>query len=44
MLTGREYPRSEFESIYSEVGFGGLNYGSEDTIPPELGPRQRART
>ena len=37
MLTGREYPRNEFESIYSEVGFGGLNYGPEDTIPPEFG-------
>ena len=37
MLTGGDYPRSEFESIYAEVGFGGLNYGPEDNIPRQWG-------
>ena len=37
MLTGKEYPKSAFESIYAEVGFGGLNYGPEDSIPASWG-------
>jgi arylsulfatase A-like enzyme len=37
LLQGKDYPRREFESIYSEVGFGGLNYGPEDHIDPNVG-------
>lgn len=37
MLTGQAYPKQEFESIYSEVGFGGLNYGPGDSIPSSTG-------
>ncbi|MBN9660196.1 MAG: sulfatase-like hydrolase/transferase [Acidobacteria bacterium] len=37
MLTGQPYPKSEFESIYSEVGFGGLSYGPGDVVPPNSG-------
>jgi arylsulfatase A-like enzyme len=37
LLQGREYPVAEFETIYSEVGFGGLNYTAEDTISPNFG-------
>lgn len=33
LLTGRDYPREEFRSVYAEVGFGGLFYG-EDERPP----------
>jgi arylsulfatase A-like enzyme len=32
LLTGGEYPQSEFESIYIEAGFGGMYYGPEDDI------------
>jgi len=34
MLTGGEYPREEFRSIYAEHGFGGLHY--TETERPEL--------
>ncbi|MDQ6700482.1 MAG: sulfatase-like hydrolase/transferase [Acidobacteriota bacterium] len=37
LLQGRDYPRAEFESVYAEVGFGGLNYGPEDAIDPRWG-------
>lgn len=37
MLTGQPFPEKEFESIYSEVGFGGLNYGPQDVLPPNSG-------
>ena len=37
LLQGKEYPREEFESIYSEVGFGGLNYVRGDDIDPRWG-------
>lgn len=37
MLQGRDYPAAEFESVYAEVGFGGLNYGPEDVIDPKWG-------
>ncbi len=30
MLTGHEYPKQEFESIYAESGFGGLPYDEDD--------------
>ena len=33
MLQGLPYPRAEFESIYTEVGFGGVYYGPNDSIP-----------
>ena len=32
MLQGREYPKEEFRSIYSEVGIGGLFYGPSDKL------------
>jgi arylsulfatase A-like enzyme len=37
MLQGQAYPGAEFESIYSEVGFGGLEYGPADAIDPKWG-------
>jgi arylsulfatase A-like enzyme len=37
MLQGREYPRREFETVYSEVGFGGMDYGPDDRIDPHWG-------
>jgi arylsulfatase A-like enzyme len=37
VLQGGEYPREEFGSIYSEVGFGGLNYTATDEISPKFG-------
>ncbi|MBI4893770.1 MAG: sulfatase-like hydrolase/transferase [Acidobacteria bacterium] len=37
MLTGQPYPAAEFESIYSEVGFGGMHYTSSDPIPATWG-------
>jgi arylsulfatase A-like enzyme len=37
LLQGSDYPEAEFESICSEVGFGGLNYGPGDTIDPNWG-------
>jgi arylsulfatase A-like enzyme len=33
MLQGKEYPREEFRSIYSEVGIGGLHYDASDHVP-----------
>jgi arylsulfatase A-like enzyme len=37
LLQGREYPHSEFESICTEVGFGGMHYESGDRIDPTWG-------
>lgn len=37
MLTGQPYPQRDFESIYSEVGFGGLSYGPGDAVPANWG-------
>lgn len=37
MLQGREYPKEEFETVYSEVGFGGMDYGPRDAIDPGWG-------
>ena len=37
LLQGNSYPAPEFESIYSEVGFGGLNYEPSDEIPKTWG-------
>lgn len=33
MLTGQDYPRDEFRSIYAELGYGGLHYAEDDTPP-----------
>ena len=30
LLTGEEYPKEEFDSAYSEHGFGGLHYTADD--------------
>jgi len=37
MLRGEAYPRAEFESVYAEVGFGGLYYDARDRIDPAWG-------
>ena len=37
LLQGKTYPREEFDSIYAEVGFGGMNYGPGDRIDPKWG-------
>jgi arylsulfatase A-like enzyme len=37
MLQGKSYPAEEFETIYSEVGFGGMHYGPADAIDPNWG-------
>ena len=37
LLQGKPYPRAEFESIYAEVGFGGMHYGPNDNIPDTWG-------
>jgi arylsulfatase A-like enzyme len=37
MLQGQEYPESEFESVYTEVGFGGMYYDASDRINPNWG-------
>ncbi|MBI3280664.1 MAG: sulfatase-like hydrolase/transferase [Acidobacteria bacterium] len=37
LLTGGDYPRAEFESIYAEVGFGGMHYTDADAIDPRWG-------
>ena len=34
ILTGKEYPKKEFESIYCEQGFGGLFYNKTDKLDP----------
>ncbi len=34
MLTGAEYPKAEFESVYAEHGFGGLYVNEDDAIDP----------
>ena len=42
LLTGQEYPRDEFRSIYAEAGFGGLPYDEDERPPlhfPYEGPR-----
>jgi len=33
LLRKQEYPKEEFQSVYSEVGFGGMYYDSSDHIP-----------
>jgi len=37
MLQGAEYPTEEFESVYSEVGFGGMYYEASDQVPYSVG-------
>jgi arylsulfatase A-like enzyme len=37
MLQGNPFPREEFESVYAEVGFGGLYYGPRDRTDPAWG-------
>lgn len=37
LLQGQDYPREEFESVYAEVGFGGMHYGPNDVIEPKWG-------
>jgi arylsulfatase A-like enzyme len=37
LLRGEDYPREEFESVYAEVGFGGMHYGPNDAIDPKWG-------
>lgn len=37
MLNGGAYPAAEFESIYAEVGFGGMHYTAGDEINPRWG-------
>ena len=32
LLQGKDYPHEEFESIFAEVGFGGMHYGAGDDI------------
>jgi len=34
LLTGQDYPREEFASIYAEHGYGGLAYTAEDDLDP----------
>ncbi|MHC4574929.1 MAG: sulfatase family protein, partial [Planctomycetota bacterium] len=34
VLTGGDYPREEFASVYAEHGFGGLHYTAQDTLDP----------
>ena len=34
LLTGEEYPEEEFDSAYSEHGFGGLHYTADDDFSP----------
>ena len=34
LLTGRDYPKEEFASIYAEHGFGGLHYTADDKLDP----------
>jgi arylsulfatase A-like enzyme len=36
LLQGKDYPKEEFRSIFSEVGTGGLFYEREDKIPPTI--------
>ncbi len=33
MLTGQDYPREEFRSVYAELGFGGMHYAEDDDPP-----------
>jgi len=33
MLRGQSYPKEEFRSVYSEVGFGGMYYDEDDHVP-----------
>ena len=32
LLTGRDYPAAEFDSVYAEMGYGGLHYGATDDL------------
>jgi arylsulfatase A-like enzyme len=34
LLSGQDYPKEEFASVYAEHGFGGLHYTAEDTLDP----------
>lgn len=34
LLTGGDYPKEEFVSVYAEHGFGGLHYDAQDTLDP----------
>jgi arylsulfatase A-like enzyme len=34
LLTGKDYPEKEFQSIYAEQGFGGLHYTKDDKLDP----------
>lgn len=38
MLTGADYPREEFASVYAEQGFGGLHYTAADAARGDLAP------
>ena len=40
MVTGRDYPKAEFESIYAELGFGG--WPTEKTSGPSCTSRTKA--
>ena len=37
LLQGKDYPREEFQSIFGEVGFGGMHYGPDDKLNPRWG-------
>jgi arylsulfatase A-like enzyme len=37
LLQGASYPEAEFETVYSEGGFGGLHYDEHDEIPKTWG-------
>ncbi len=43
LLTGRDYPAEQFESIYAEEGFGGLDYNWEDNPDFDKFGRKGAR-
>lgn len=36
LLSGEDYPAAEFESVYGELGFGGLHYTEEDEPDAQL--------
>jgi arylsulfatase A-like enzyme len=46
LLTGADYPREEFASVYAEQGVGGLHYTDEDVLDARpglyVGPTYRA--
>jgi arylsulfatase A-like enzyme len=35
LLTGSDYPKEEFASVYAEHGFGGLHYTADDKLDPK---------